>query len=211
LITESRSGLSVTAPMGVQFLVLRDHRAGLASRALMYPGSGQIGENECWRGLRKTFRFRLSLHIGDTVQGAACGVRRDRATRISKAASELLTSLLLSPKSCGTFAGLAPLKHSKTLEFVLSFGAIASTKSYEPRGRGFESCQPHQNQGLGSQDPSPLCFRGTGVGRFIHTCRSRGIPRGRNLPETTRSTVRVSWRLSTKFASFSSRPRSPLA
>jgi len=31
--TESRSGLSVTAPIGVQLRVLRDQRAGLRSRA----------------------------------------------------------------------------------------------------------------------------------------------------------------------------------
>jgi len=33
---ESRSGLSVTAPMGAQFRVSPDQRAGLRSRALRY-------------------------------------------------------------------------------------------------------------------------------------------------------------------------------
>jgi len=34
--TESRSGLSITAPIGVQLRVLPDHRAGLHSRAFAY-------------------------------------------------------------------------------------------------------------------------------------------------------------------------------
>ena len=36
LTTESRSGLSVTAPMGAQFRVWHDQRAGLRSRASTY-------------------------------------------------------------------------------------------------------------------------------------------------------------------------------
>lgn len=36
LMTESRSGLSVTPPMGVQLRVLPDQRAGLASPAWVY-------------------------------------------------------------------------------------------------------------------------------------------------------------------------------
>ena len=36
LMMESRSGLSVTAPMGDQLRVARDQRAGFSSRALLY-------------------------------------------------------------------------------------------------------------------------------------------------------------------------------
>lgn len=36
LSTESRSGLSVTAPMGAQLRVWRDQRAGVRSRASAY-------------------------------------------------------------------------------------------------------------------------------------------------------------------------------
>lgn len=57
----------------------------------------------------------------------------------------LLTNRATRPISCGTFAGLRPEKHPKTVDFGYSPAATASMKliaygriaSYEPRSHGF--------------------------------------------------------------------------
>src|SRR5574344_1755259 len=39
-------------------------------------------------------------------------------------------------------------KHSKNVPIIMAYAAVAQLDrvlGYEPRGRGFDSCQPHQN------------------------------------------------------------------